>query len=80
MGSLIRVSHSPLLIQKILWNFILQSKISIFGWKLLKNIVPVNEVVQSCGIPIVSTCHCCLDGDLESLGHVFLSGPLTRQV
>ncbi|XP_059295460.1 uncharacterized protein LOC132048795 [Lycium ferocissimum] len=55
-------------------------KISFFLWRLWKFKVPVDEVVASIGIAIVSKCCCCNSAQPESINHLFLCGDFAAKV
>ncbi|XP_060170720.1 uncharacterized protein LOC132601662 [Lycium barbarum] len=42
--------------------------------------VPIDEVVESIGIPIVSKCCCCHTAQIETINHLFLCGDLATKV
>lgn len=53
-----------------IWHDRIPATISIFCWKLLKNWIPVDDVLQKKGICLVSKCQCCFS--TETISHVFL--------
>ncbi|XP_060202283.1 uncharacterized protein LOC132630733 [Lycium barbarum] len=42
--------------------------------------VPIDEVVASIGIPLVSKCCCCQNAQIETINHMFLCGELATKV
>ncbi|XP_060182743.1 uncharacterized protein LOC132612645 [Lycium barbarum] len=42
--------------------------------------VPIDEVVASIGIPLVSKCCCCHNAQMETMNHLFLCGDLATKV
>ncbi|XP_060183224.1 uncharacterized protein LOC132613196 [Lycium barbarum] len=55
-------------------------KISFFMWRLWKFKVPIDEVVASIGIPLVSKCCCCHNAQIDTINHLFLCGDLAAKV
>ncbi|XP_060190382.1 uncharacterized protein LOC132619513 [Lycium barbarum] len=49
-------------------------------FRLWKFKVPVDEVVASIGIPLVSKCCCCHNAQMETINHLFLCGELATKV
>lgn len=65
----------------MMWNAIIPSKISIFGWKLYFGTVPIDSVVKGYGIPIVLKCYSCKHSHkIESVDHLFAEGELGSNV
>ncbi|KAL0449157.1 UNVERIFIED_CONTAM: hypothetical protein Slati_1472100 [Sesamum latifolium] len=58
-----------------LWNNCLRPTISIFMWRLLPNLLPVDERMQDKGIILASKCLCCNEN--ETLQHLFLKSNTT---
>lgn len=52
------------------WGSRAPTTISLFWWKLMKNWLPVDEVLQSRSIVLASKCYCC--NHKESISHVML--------
>lgn len=57
---------------------VLTPTMSIFRWHLPHNIVPINERLWRKGILMLSKCQCC--SQVETLEHVFISGPKADEV
>lgn len=68
------------ILQRVWSNFI-PTKVSIFSWRLLHEIVPADMVIRRLGIPITSKCVCCVhNSECEELNHLFLLGELAQSV
>lgn len=59
-----------------IWDSRIPPKVSLFMWRSLHNGLPLDENLQSIGIPTVSRCRCCGIGDTESLCHLLFLGLL----
>ncbi|XP_058080685.1 uncharacterized protein LOC131228852 [Magnolia sinica] len=62
-----------------IWLGSLLPKFSIFMWRLLQNVIPVDSRVQDKGVAMASRCRCCLQGTnvsphQESIPYLFLFG------
>lgn len=48
-------------------------------WKIIHNAIPVDSIIQACGIPLASMCNCCISNrNMEDLNHLFLSSEITN--
>ncbi|KAK4721460.1 hypothetical protein R3W88_011693 [Solanum pinnatisectum] len=56
-----------------MWSKILPFKQSFLLWRMWKFRVPVDEVVQSMGINLVSRCWYCIQPKSETVSHLFLT-------
>lgn len=59
---------------KQLWKTPVPLKFSFITLRAVKNRLPVDDRIQSIGIPLVSRCVCCLQPSAESASHLFLHG------
>ncbi|XP_071914026.1 uncharacterized protein [Coffea arabica] len=64
---------------KMVWNKGTPLKFSLFVWRLLNNFVSLDSMMRRRGLPLVSRCSCCLE-QAESLPHLFVNGPIAREV
>ncbi|KAL0283183.1 UNVERIFIED_CONTAM: putative ribonuclease H protein, partial [Sesamum radiatum] len=55
---------------KSLWSKLLIPNISVFAWRLIHNLIPVDERLKEKGITLASKCLCC--EDTETIPHLFL--------
>ncbi|KAF5205971.1 Ribonuclease h domain, partial [Thalictrum thalictroides] len=81
--SYLRLAHAPNTSSSILkriWSSFVPSKFSFLCWRLFYDIVPVDSVIASCQIPIVSKCLCCQNACQESSLHLFLKGNLANSI
>ncbi|XP_073153634.1 uncharacterized protein [Henckelia pumila] len=60
------------------WSKLLRPSISIFCWRWFFHRLPVDDILQSRGVALVSACHCCRTS--ESFDHIFFLGNLARAV
>ncbi|XP_060216649.1 uncharacterized protein LOC132644109 [Lycium barbarum] len=65
---------------KNIWLKGLPFKISFCLWRLWKFKLPVDEVLETIGINIVSRCYCCIEPRQEILDHLFLKGDFATTV
>nr|XP_027071695.1 uncharacterized protein LOC113696487 [Coffea arabica] len=63
----------------MIWNKGTPLKISFFAWRLMNNFVALDSVMRRRGLPVVSRCSCCLE-EAETLPHLFVNGPVAREV
>lgn len=62
-----------------LWNSAFPIRASLFCWRLLKQAVPVDSQVQSCGVQLASSCVCCRGAhSVEDLDHLFIHGEIAK--
>lgn len=54
--------------------------IVFFLWRVLKKMVPTDDVLRKMGIPIVSKCWCSGTGTEKTLDHLFLIAPTTLKL
>lgn len=55
-----------------LWHSNFSPRASLFCWKLLKHVVPVDQQIQRCGVNLASRCVCCKDSHfIEDETHLF---------
>nr|XP_027096084.1 uncharacterized protein LOC113715980 [Coffea arabica] len=74
-----RLKHNASMLDGFVWTRIVPLKISFFAWKVLRNLIPLETVLQRRGVPLASRCPCCLL-EQESLVHLFVKGPVAREV
>ncbi|KAF5465134.1 hypothetical protein F2P56_015165, partial [Juglans regia] len=65
---------------KWIWNSILPKKISVFMWKAWHGALAVDDKIRRIGIPLVSRCNCCIQGQYEDLNHVLFAGEEAAEV
>nr|XP_027093592.1 uncharacterized protein LOC113713995 [Coffea arabica] len=75
----IRQKRNTSLLDGFLLTSIMPLKLSFFAWKVLRSLVPLETVLKRRGIPLASRCPCCLLEE-ESLVHLFVIGPVAREV
>lgn len=63
----------------MVWNRGVPLKMSIFAWRLLNNFVTLDSVLRRKGLAMVSRCSCCLEEE-ESVPHLFVSGPVAKEI
>lgn len=56
-----------------IWSKGIPLKINFFIRKLRNFKLPVDDVLQSCGINLVSRCRCCLNPQPKIVYHLFVS-------
>jgi hypothetical protein len=77
--NLFRQCKTRQLAYKHIWNKIIPQKIAFLGWRLWNDWLPVEEIIQKkYGIRLASKCQCCCNS--ESINHVFLEGPIAKEV
>ncbi|XP_071909662.1 uncharacterized protein [Coffea arabica] len=76
---LIRHKRSTSLVDDFIWTNLVPLKLSFFAWKALRNLVPLDVALKRRGISLASRCSCCLSRE-ESLDHLFVTGPVAREV
>ncbi|XP_027184008.1 uncharacterized protein LOC113782315 [Coffea eugenioides] len=69
----IRKRKKICLVTGFIWNAIVPIKLSFFVWRLIHNLLPLEENLQHKGFMLVSKCVCCQSGTESGL-HVFLDG------
>lgn len=62
-----------------IWNPAIPHKISIFLWKCMHSIIPLEDQLQLKGIKIASICRCCYNQS-ESFNHLFIGGTLAKSI
>ncbi|KAL0433013.1 UNVERIFIED_CONTAM: hypothetical protein Slati_2635600 [Sesamum latifolium] len=60
------------------WSPNVRPTISIFGWRIVHNFLPVDARFKSKGVHLASKCPCCREE--ENLQHVFLNSEAIREV
>ncbi|XP_073121506.1 uncharacterized protein [Henckelia pumila] len=60
------------------WSRLLRPSISFFCWRWFFHKLPVDDILQSRGVVLASTFHCCRSS--ESFDHIFFSGILATAV
>ncbi|MQM13529.1 hypothetical protein Taro_046455 [Colocasia esculenta] len=63
-----------------LWSPYIPLKWSILLWRMIQNLLPVDETVKGKGVPLCSKCSCCSNHQEESLIHLFFSSNIATQV
>jgi ribonuclease HI len=63
-----------------LWSSYTPVKWSFTTWRAWMNRMPVDDLMQSRGVALVSKCHCCIAPQIETLDHVFASSQIASQV
>ncbi|XP_027171679.1 uncharacterized protein LOC113771278 [Coffea eugenioides] len=76
---LCRQRRGGLSLAGMVWNRGTPLKFSFFAWRLMNNFVALDSVLRRRGLPLVSWCSCCL-AEAETLPHLFVNGPVAREV
>ncbi|GAA0185374.1 hypothetical protein LIER_32662 [Lithospermum erythrorhizon] len=61
-----------------IWHSTIPRKMSFLTWRLLRHLLPVDEVLQTKGISLASKCHCC--SSIETIEHVFFTNPVAERI
>ncbi|CDP18963.1 unnamed protein product [Coffea canephora] len=75
----LRQKRSTSMVSRYIWGTALPKKISFFVWRLVRQWVPLDEQLQRKGVHLGSRCSCC-EGASETVGHLFVSGPVAESV
>ncbi|XP_071902386.1 uncharacterized protein [Coffea arabica] len=75
----LRQKRSTTMVSRYIWGTALPKKISFFVWRLVRQWVPLDEQLQRKGVHLGSRCSCC-EGASETVGHLFVSGPVAESV
>ncbi|MQL96061.1 hypothetical protein Taro_028735 [Colocasia esculenta] len=59
-----------------IWHNCFHRRASLFVWKILHRVVPVDGRISEAGIPLVSRCSCCQRPHSEDLDHLFIHGEI----
>lgn len=62
-----------------LWNLKIPGKVKFLWWRIIKEIIPVRDVLRRKGVELDSTCPLC-DNHTETINHLFLNGIKTQEV
>lgn len=65
-------------VARVIWNPVLPLKISFLAWRVANRLLPVDDLLQHRGLPLVSKCSCCFS--VESVRHLFFEGAVAQQV
>lgn len=63
-----------------LWPNCVPKRISFVSWRAKLNCLPVDNVVQSTEISLVSKCECCVNPSVETIDHVLCNGEVAKKV
>ncbi|MQL88533.1 hypothetical protein Taro_021091 [Colocasia esculenta] len=63
-----------------LWSPYIPLKWSIFLWRLMLNIIPVDETVKEKGVPLASKCSCCTQAQEDNALHLFFRSNIANQI
>jgi hypothetical protein len=67
--------QSPILpFFEFIWDVRIPPKVSVLMWRLFHKGIAVDANLQQIGIPFVSRCRCCGNGDMETVDHLFFGG------
>lgn len=61
-----------------LWCRVITPMMSLFSWRLLHNIVPMDKSVKRRGVSLSSKCQCC--SQEETMSYVFIDRTNTKEV
>ncbi|MQM21943.1 hypothetical protein Taro_054990, partial [Colocasia esculenta] len=64
----------------VLWLPYIPLKWSILLWRLMLNIIPVDETMKRKGVPVASKCSCCTQSQEESALHLFFRSNIDNQI
>ncbi|OVA18537.1 Reverse transcriptase zinc-binding domain [Macleaya cordata] len=54
------------------WASFIPKKLSVFFWRAINKVVPVDVRIQDCAISLASGCVCCSHRHIESFDHLFM--------
>lgn len=77
---LMRDASSAMLTTKFIWHSLLPRQMSIFLWRLFIKRLPLDEGLWKKGYSLASRCCCCLQYDMETFTHVFLTSEIASHV
>ncbi|XP_041026870.1 uncharacterized protein LOC121267058 [Juglans microcarpa x Juglans regia] len=63
-----------------LWQDFVPKKMSFICWRARRKAIPVDDIIRSIRIPIVSKCSYCLHPQVETLNHILCEGDGAKQV
>lgn len=75
----LRQRRNSSFIDSRLWSSLVPLKISFFMWRLVRGLLPLDNILQRRGVCLPSLCVCC-GLEQESLEHIFLNGPIAKEV
>ncbi|MQL76353.1 hypothetical protein Taro_008743 [Colocasia esculenta] len=63
-----------------LWSPYIPLKWSIFLWRMVQNLVPVDGTIKETGVPLCSKCSCCVNSHQETVQHLFFSSEVASHI
>jgi len=63
-----------------IWIKGLPFKISFFLWRVWKKRIATDDNLKRMRMHIVSKCHCCEKGEVETMTHLFLTAPIAKSL
>ena len=66
-------------IDRWVWGSIVPLRVSFFVWRLLRNWISLDSLLQDKGVALCSRCSCCQQGP-ETINHLFLHGTVAGEV
>lgn len=64
----------------VVWNKFTNERVKAFNWKVCRGALPVDSMVQSRGIPMVSRCICCRKPKVETIEHLMIHSDIAQSL
>lgn len=64
----------------VVWNKVTNERVKAFNWKVCRGALPVDSMVQSRGIPMVSRCICCRKPKVETIEHLMIHSDIAQSL
>lgn len=65
---------------KFIWHKYVNPKASILNWKIINKALPVDVMIQSRKVSLASKCVCCVNPNIETLDHLFVTSDMAVRV